>query len=291
MSDYLVRAIAANGRIRAFAAVTTQTVEKARISHNTSPVVTAALGRLLTAGLIMGSMMKNEKDMLTLKIEGSGPIKSVLVTADSKGHVKGYPLVSRIPMMINEQGKLDVAGGIGVGLLTVIKDIGLKEPYNGTCELVSGEIAEDITYYFASSEQTNSSVGLGVLVNTDESVLEAGGFIVQLMPDVLEEDIVKLEEALSNVSSVTSMLKEGLSPENILEKLLAGLKPEILDTMPVEFRCDCSKEKVENALVLLDAKEIESIIEEGQPIEVMCHFCNTAYNFSVEELKEIQDRK
>ncbi len=291
MGDYLVRATAAQGRIRAFSVVTTDTVEAARAAHNTSPVVTAALGRLLSAGLMMGSMMKNDKDVLTLKIEGTGPMKSILVTADSKGNVKGYPQVPRIPMMINDQGKLDVAGGIGVGLLTVIKDIGLKEPYNGTCELVSGEIAEDITYYFASSEQTNSSVGLGVLVKGDEMVLQAGGFIVQLMPDITEEDIIKLEEALSKVSSVTAMLEEGLTPEGILERLLGDLDLEILDTMPVQFHCDCSKQKVEDALILLDKNEINSIIEDGQPIEVMCHFCNTAYNFSIDELKAIQSKK
>lgn len=291
MSDYLVRATAAQGRIRAFSVVTTDTVEAARAAHNTSPVVTAALGRLLSAGLMMGSMMKNDKDVLTLKIEGTGPMKSILVTADSKGNVKGYPQVPRIPMMINDKGKLDVAGGIGVGLLTVIKDIGLKEPYNGTCELVSGEIAEDITYYFASSEQTNSSVGLGVLVKGDEMVLQSGGFIVQLMPDITEEDIVRLEEALSKVSSVTAMLEEGLTPEGILERLLGNLDLEILDTMPVQFHCDCSKQKVESALVLLDKNDINSIIEDGQPIEVMCHFCNTAYNFSIDELKAIQSKK
>lgn len=291
MGDYLVRATAAQGRIRAFSVVTTDTVEAARAAHNTSPVVTAALGRLLSAGLMMGSMMKNDKDVLTLKIEGTGPMKSILVTADSKGNVKGYPQVPRIPMMINDHGKLDVAGGIGVGLLTVIKDIGLKEPYNGTCELVSGEIAEDITYYFASSEQTNSSVGLGVLVKGDEMVLQAGGFIVQLMPDITEEDIIKLEEALSKVSSVTAMLEEGLTPEGILERLLGDLDLEILDTMPVQFHCDCSKQKVEDALILLDKNEINSIIEDGQPIEVMCHFCNTAYNFSIDELKAIQSKK
>ena len=291
MSDYLVRATAANGRIRAFAVTTTDTVAKAATAHDTSPVVTAALGRLLTAGLMMGSMMKNEKDLITLKVEGSGPIKSIMVTADSKGNVKGYPMVPRIPLYLKEKGKLDVSAGVGVGLLTVIKDIGLKEPYVGTCELVTSEIAEDITYYFASSEQTNSSVGLGVLVDKGDVVANAGGFIVQLMPDITEEEIVKLEESLSKISSVTSMLSDGLTPEGILQRLLGELDLEILDTMPVQFHCDCSKEKVEGALVLLNDSDMNSIIEDGQPIEVKCHFCNTSYKFDIEELITIKNRK
>ena len=291
MSDYLVRATAAKGKIRAFAVTTKDTVNKAAKAHDTSPVVTAALGRLLSAGLMMGSMMKNEKDTVTLKVEGNGPIKSIMVKADANGNVKGYPSVPRIPHLVNDKGKLDVAGGVGVGLLTVIKDIGLKEPYNGTCELVTSEIAEDLTYYFAASKQTSSSVGLGVLVDRDESVKEAGGFIVQLMPDITEEEIIKLEEALGKVTSVTAMLSEGLTPEGILERLLGDLDLEILDTMPVQFHCDCSKEKVCSALVLLNENDINSIIEDGQPIEVMCHFCNTAYKFDLDELKEIQNKK
>lgn len=288
MSDYLVRATAAQGKIRAFAINTKDTVEAARLAHDTSPVVTAALGRLLSAGLMMGSMMKNDKDTVTLKIEGSGPIKSILVTADSKGNVKGYPQVPRIELLINDKGKLDVAAGVGVGLLTVVKDIGLKEPYSGSCELITSEIAEDLTYYFASSEQTNSSVGLGVLVGKEEEVLQAGGFIVQLMPDITEEEIVKLEEALSRVTSVTAMLEKGMTPEDILKELLGTLDLEILDTIPVGFKCDCSKEKVTGALALLNDSDINSIIDDGQPIEVMCHFCNTRYQFDLDELKEIQ---
>lgn len=291
MKDYMIRGTAANGQVRAFAAFTKETVEKARTAHDTSPVVTAALGRLLTAGAMMGSMMKGDKDVITLKVEGNGPIKSVLVTADSKGRVKGYPQVSRIPLMVNDKGKLDVAGGIGVGLLTVIRDIGLKEPYSGTCELVTSEIAEDITYYFASSEQTPSSVGLGVLVSEDESVAQAGGFIVQIMPDATEETISAIEANLARVTSVTALLEEGLSPEDILNRILAGLDLEILDTMPVGFECDCSREKVEGALVLLDKEDIEAIIEDGEPIEVKCHFCNTSYNFDLNDLNRIKNSK
>ena len=291
MSDYLVRATAAQGKIRAFAVNTKDTVEAARVAHDTSPVVTAALGRLLSAGLMMGSMMKNEKDTVTLKVEGSGPIKSILVTADSKGNIKGYPQVPRMDLLINDKGKLDVAAGVGVGLLTVVKDIGLKEPYSGSCELVTSEIAEDLTYYFASSEQTNSSVGLGVLVGKEEEVLQAGGFIVQLMPDITEEEIVKLEESLGKITSVTAMLEKGMTPEDILNEILGELDLEILDTIPVGFKCDCSKDKVRNALILLNDSDINSIIDDGQPIEVLCHFCNTRYEFSLDELKEIQSNK
>lgn len=291
MKDYMIRGTAANGQVRAFAAFTKETVEKARTSHDTSPVVTAALGRLLTAAAMMGSMMKSENDILTLKVEGSGPIKSIMVTADPAGRVKGYPMVSRIPLMVNDKGKLDVAGGIGVGLLTVIKDIGLKEPYSGTCELVTSEIAEDITYYFASSEQTPSSVGLGVLVSEDESVAQAGGFIIQIMPDATEETISAIEENLRNVTSVTSLLEEGLTPEDILDKLLGNLNLEILDRMSVGFECDCSRDKVESALVLLNKEDIESIIEDGEPIEVKCHFCNTSYNFDLDDLNRIKNSK
>ena len=239
----------------------------------------------------MGSMMKNEKDTVTLKVEGSGPIKSILVTADSKGNIKGYPQVPRMDLLINDKGKLDVAAGVGVGLLTVVKDIGLKEPYSGSCELVTSEIAEDLTYYFASSEQTNSSVGLGVLVGKEEEVLQAGGFIVQLMPDITEEEIVKLEESLGKITSVTAMLEKGMTPEDILNEILGELDLEILDTIPVGFKCDCSKDKVRNALILLNDSDINSIIDDGQPIEVLCHFCNTRYEFSLDELKEIQSNK
>lgn len=291
MNDYMVRGIAAEGRIRAFAIVTKETVEAARVAHNTSPVVTAALGRLMTGALMMGSMMKNEKDLVTLKVEGGGPIKSMMVTADTKGNVKGYPQEARIPLMVNSQGKLDVAGGVGVGLLTVIKDIGLKEPYSGTCELVTSEIAEDLTYYFASSEQTPSSVGLGVLVGDDDCVKEAGGFIIQVMPDAMEEDIVAIEEALSEIYSVTAMLEKGMTPEDIINAILGRLNPQIQDRIPVQFHCDCSRKKVESALVLLNKEEIDSIVEDGQPIEVLCHFCNTAYTFDLKDLQKIQNFK
>lgn len=287
MEDYLVRAIAANGQVRAFAAYTKNTVETARQAHNTSPVVTAGLGRLLTAGAMMGSMMKGDSDVLTIKAEGSGPVGHYLVTADSKGNVKGYAANPNVILPANAAGKLDVGGSLGVGLLTVIKDLGLKEPYTGTCELVSGEIAEDLTYYFASSEQTPSSVGLGVLMTKDNTVNVAGGFIIQLMPDATEETISIVEEKISTIKSVTSMLENGLDPEGIINLILGGLDPEILDKMPVRFYCNCSKERVSKALIAIGRKELDNIIEENEPIEVKCHFCNKAYNFTVDELKKL----
>ena len=287
MEDYLVRAIAANGQVRAFAAYTKNTVETARQAHNTSPVVTAGLGRLLTAGAMMGSMMKGDRDVLTIKAEGSGPVGHYLVTADSKGNVKGYAANPNVILPANAAGKLDVGGSLGVGLLTVIKDLGLKEPYTGTCELVSGEIAEDLTYYFASSEQTPSSVGLGVLMTKDNTVNVAGGFIIQLMPDATEETISFVEEKISTIKSVTSMLENGLDPEGIINLILGGLDPEILDKMPVRFYCNCSKERVSKALIAIGRKELDNIIEENEPIEVKCHFCNKAYNFTVDELKKL----
>lgn len=287
MEDYLVRAIAANGQVRAFAAYTKNTVETARQAHNTSPVVTAGLGRLLTAGAMMGSMMKGDRDVLTIKAEGSGPVGHYLVTADSKGNVKGYAANPNVILPANAAGKLDVGGSLGVGLLTVIKDLGLKEPYTGTCELVSGEIAEDLTYYFASSEQTPSSVGLGVLMTKDNTVNVAGGFIIQLMPDATEETISIVEEKISTIKSVTSMLKNGLDPEGIINLILGGLDPEILDKMPVRFYCNCSKERVSKALIAIGRKELDNIIADNEPIEVKCHFCNKAYNFTVDELKKL----
>ena len=288
MKDYMVRATAADGRIRAFAAYTKNTVETARAAHNTSPVVTAALGRLLTAGLMMGSMMKGEKDLLTLRINGDGPVKTLLVTADSRGNVKGYPGEPCVLLPANSVGKLDVAGAVGAGTLTVIKDMGMKEPYSGTCELATGEIAEDITYYFASSEQTPASVGLGVLMTRENTVNVAGGFIIQVMPDISEETVEALEQSLSQVKSVTALLEQGMTPEDLLDMILGGLNLEILDTMPVRFECGCSRERVSKALALLGKDEIDSIVEGGEPIEVKCHFCNTAYVFEPDEVAKIK---
>ncbi len=289
MKDYIVRATAANGQIRAFAASTKQVVETARKDHNTSPVATAALGRLLTAGAMMGSMMKNDTDMLTLQIRGDGPIGGITVTADSKANVKGYVLNSEV-MLPPKNGKLDVGGAVGIGLLQVIKDMGLKEPYCGQTILVSSEIAEDLTYYFANSEQVPSSVGLGVLMEKDNTVRRAGGFIIQLMPFAQEEVISQLEENLKNVTSVTALLDKEYTPEQILEELLGNLDLEITDTMDTRFYCNCSKERVERAVASVGKKEIQEMINEGKDIEVKCHFCNTAYTYTVEDLKKILKR-
>ena len=289
MNDYIVRATAADGQVRAFAATTKELVEAAREHHNTSPVATAALGRLLTAGAMRGSMMKNDTDMLTLQIRGDGPIEGITVTADSHANVKGY-VGNPDVMLPPKNGKLDVGGAVGIGLLQVIKDMGLKEPYVGQTILVSSEIAEDLTYYFASSEQVPSSVGLGVLMNKDNTVRCAGGFIIQLMPFATEETISQLEENLKDVTSVTDFLDKGYTPEQMLEKLIGHLDLEITDTIPTQFYCNCSKERVEQAVASIGKKDIQEMIDEGKDIEVKCHFCNTAYNYTVEDLKNILKR-
>ena len=290
MNDYIIRATAANDQIRAFAAVTTEMVETAREHHNTSPVATAALGRLLTAGAMMGSMMKGEKDVLTLQIKAGGPLQGITVTADSQGNVKGYVGNPDVCIPANSKGKLDVAGAVGPGFLTVIKDMGLKEPYSGQVMLQTCEIAEDLTYYFATSEQVPSAVGLGVLMNKNNTVRQAGGFIVQLMPFAEEEVISRLEQNVQKINSVTNLLEEGHTPESLLEKVLKGFDVQINEKMDTRFRCNCSKERVAKALISIGRKELNEMIQEGKPIEMNCHFCNTNYNFTVEELKEILRR-
>lgn len=287
MSDYIVRATAANAQIRAFAATTRELVEAARKAHNTSPVVTAALGRLMTGGVMMGTTLKGEKDLLTLQVSGDGPIKGMTVTADSQGNVKGYAIEPQVMLPPNALGKLDVGGAIGEGMLRVIKDMGLKEPYVGQTILQTGEIAEDLTYYFATSEQVPSSVGLGVLMEKDNTVKQAGGFIVQLMPFTEDSVIEKLEQNLKEFSSVTTVLNEGKTPEEMLQILLKGMDVEITDTMPAQFYCNCDKKRVERAIISIGKKEIREMISENKEIEVNCHFCNTSYKFSVEELKEL----
>lgn len=287
MADYIVRATAANNQIRAFAATTRDLTEKARSVHNTSPVATAALGRLLTAGAMMGSMMKGEKDILTLQIKAGGPINGITVTADSKANVKGYVGNPEVMLPPNANGKLDVAGAVGVGLLQVIKDMGLKEPYVGQTVLQTSEIAEDLTYYFATSEQVPSSVGLGVLMEHDNTVKQAGGFIIQLMPFTDDAVIDALEKKLSEVTSVTAMLDAGDTPEEILDKLLGDFGVQITDKVPANFYCNCTKHRVEKAIISIGRKDIQEMIDDEKPIEVNCHFCNTNYEFSVEELKQI----
>lgn len=290
MSDVIIRATAADAAVRVFVADTRELVNEAFNRHKTYPVVTAALGRTLTAASIMGVMQKSSDDLLTLKIEGSGPIGKIVVTADSNGKVKGYAVNPHVDIPLKPNGKLDVSGAIGVGLLTVIKDLGLKEPYVGTTELISGEIGEDLTYYFTSSEQIPSSVGLGVLVDTDYSVKHAGGFIVQLMPYAPEEVIDKIEENLTKITSVTGLFEEGNSPEDILNILMDGLDPVIIDTVTPEFYCNCSKERVEKALISLGENELQSMIDDKEDVEVHCDFCNTFYNFTISEIEELKGR-
>lgn len=287
MSDYIVRATAADNQIRAFAATTKDLVEKARASHDTSPVATAALGRLLTGGAMMGVMMKGDKDVLTLQIKCSGPIGGLTVTADSKGNVKGYVNNPQVMLPANEKGKLDVGGALDLGILSVIKDMGLKEPYVGQVELKTGEIGDDLTYYFASSEQVPSAVGLGVLMERDNTVRQAGGFIIQLMPFAEEKVIAQLEKNLAEVTSVTELLDQGCTPEMILEKLLGNLGLEINEKTETRFYCNCDKVRVGKVLISIGAKELREMIDEGKEIELNCHFCNTNYKFSVEELKEL----
>lgn len=290
MKDYIVRATAADAQIRAFAAVTTGLTEEARTRHETSPVATAALGRLLTGGVLMGSMMKNPEDVLTLQIKCDGPIGGLTVTADAMGHVKGYVNHPEV-MLPPKNGKLDVGGALGQGILNVIKDMGLKEPYSGQTILQTGEIAEDLTYYFAASEQVPSSVGLGVLMNRDNTVRCAGGFIIQVMPFVEERVLRQLEENIGAMRSVTDMLDGGHSPEEMLSGVLSGMEVEITDTMPAGFACNCSEGRIEKALISIGKSEIEDMIRDGEPIEVKCHFCNTAYTFSVEKLGQILEKQ
>lgn len=287
MSDYMIRATAADKQIRAFAITSRELTEEARKRHNSSPIVTAAMGRLMSGAVMMGSMMKGEKDLLTIQVKGDGPMRGLTVTADAKGNVKGYPYVPDVVLPANAMGKLDVGGAIGSGSMNVIKDMGLKEPYIGQIALQTGEIADDLTYYFAVSEQVPSSVGLGVLMSKENTVAQAGGFIIQLMPFTTDETIDKLEKKLAEVTSVTALLAQGYTPEMILDKLLGEFGLEITDKIPVQFHCDCSKERVEKAIASISKEELQSIIDDGEPIEVNCDFCNTKYKFDINELKEI----
>ena len=288
MSDYVITATAAGARVRAFAATTKELVEYARTRHNTSPVMTAALGRLLTAGSMMGAMQKGDADILTLKIECGGEAKGLTVTADSHGNVKGYAVNKNVDLPPNSKGKLDVGGALGPGFLTVIKDLGLKEPYVGQTMLVTSEIGDDLTQYFMESEQTPSTVGLGVLVDKDLTVRAAGGFIVQLMPDCEDAVIDRLEDNLRSITSVTDLLDSGKTPEDIINILLDGLSPEITGKSETRFYCNCSKERFAKGLYSLGHDEMLKLIDEGEEIEVNCSFCESHYFFSPEELKEIE---
>lgn len=288
MKDYLIKAIDETGNIRVLIASTSHMVENARLTHNTSPTATAALGRSLTAGAIMGSMMKNENDVLTLKISGEGPIGSILVVGNNHGEIKGYADYPYADVESKGNGKLDVGRLVGKnGSLTITMDLGLKEPYVGKSELISGEIAEDLAYYYMMSEQQPSAVALGVLVDKDISVKAAGGYIIQLLPDVSEEEIVKIENAIGEIEPISKLIDQGLSPEDIMEKLFKDFQMKILDKVKLDYTCDCNRERIEAVLKSIGEKEIQSMIDEDGKAEVVCHFCNTKHAFSKEELEKL----
>ncbi|MEK4698080.1 Hsp33 family molecular chaperone HslO [Solibacillus sp. FSL R7-0668] len=289
MKDYLVRAIAFEGQVRAFATNTTETVGEAQRRHNTWPVVSAALGRSMTAAVMMGAMLKGD-DKITVKIEGNGPIGPMVIDADAKGDVRGFVTNPQVHFDLNEHGKLDVRAGVGTeGALTVVKDLGMRDMFSGQTPIVSGEIAEDFTYYFASSEQVPSSVGLGVLVNPDNTILAAGGFIVQLMPGCEEETIAEIEKCLTSVEPVSKMIEKGYSPEQILTAVLGEGNVQILSTLPVQFQCQCSKERFGAAIIGLGVQEIQEMIDEDGGAEAQCHFCLEKYHFDQQELEGFID--
>ena len=296
MTDKIIRATAAQEYIRAFAVDSTEMVAEAREIHKTFPVVTAALGRLLSAGAMMGSMMKGDDDLITLTVKGDGPIGSITVTADSHGNVKGFPGNPSVDIPPREDPisgavKLDAGGAIGQGILTVSMDLGLKEPYNGQVELQTGEIGEDLAYYFTVSEQTPSAVALGVMIGKDSSVLHAGGFIIQLMPDAQEEVIAALEAKLAELEPVTTLMERGLGPEEILRLILGDMNLIITEEKPVRFHCNCSRERISHALATLSTADLESMISDDEEIEVKCFFCNSAYKFGTDELREILQQR
>ena len=285
MRDYLIRGIDKLGRIRVFVASTTNMVEKARSIHNTTPTATAALGRTLTAGAMMGSMMKNKKDLLTLRISGDGPGGNILVVSKSNGRIKGYIGNPEADVPSRSDGKLDVGKLVGKnGTITVIRDLGLKDPYVGQSNLVSGEIAEDLVNFYAYSEQQPAAVSLGVLVDKDLSVKAAGGYIIQLLPGISDEDIDKIEKTLSKIQPVSTMIDNGLSPEDIMSKVLGDFDMEVLEKMEINYECDCSRDKIEKVIISLGKKEIQAIIEEDEQAEILCHFCNTKYKLSKGDL-------
>ncbi|MDF2523609.1 MAG: disulfide bond chaperone [Clostridiales bacterium] len=288
MQDYIISSTAAEGTVRAFAAVTTNMVREAQKVHGLSPVASAALGRTITAAAIMSRSLKGEKDTLTIQIKGDGKLGGIVVVTDSSSNVRGYVFNPGIYIPLNEKGKLDVSTAIGKdGYMNVIKDLGMKEPYIGYVKLVSGEIAEDIAYYFASSEQVPTAVALGVLVNPNEEVENAGGFMIQLMPGAEDDIITYLETKIASVPSITKLLSEGKGPEDILEILLGEKSLKILERYECKYQCNCSRDRMERNLISLGKKELLSIIEEQKGAETQCHFCNTKYNFSEEDIKKL----
>ncbi|MCI2256874.1 Hsp33 family molecular chaperone HslO [Domibacillus sp. PGB-M46] len=288
MSDYLVKALAFNGQVRAYAVDTTKTVGEAQRRHASWPTASAALGRTMTAGVMMGAMMKGE-EKITLKVEGNGEAGPILVDSDAKGNVRGYITRPQTHFDLNEQGKLDVRRAVGTeGMLTVVKDLGLRENFSGQTPIVSGELGEDFTYYFAVSEQIPSSVGVGVLVNPDNTILAAGGFIVQLLPNTDDATITILEERITTMEPISKLIERGLTPEQILIYILGEENVKFLETMPIQFNCKCSKERFGNAIISLGRGEIQEMIDEDHGAEVQCHFCNEKYQFSEEELEQLK---
>ncbi|MFK7696887.1 Hsp33 family molecular chaperone HslO [Paenibacillus sp. HJGM_3] len=286
--DYLIRATALNGKVRAFAANITGILEELRARHKTSPVATAALGRTLAAAAMMGAMLKGE-EKLTIQVKGNGPIGQIVVEANADGDLRGYVDDPSVELPLNGKGKLDVAGAVGTeGFIYIIKDLGLREPYRGSTPIVSGELGEDFTYYFAKSEQTPSAVALGVLVDTDRTVRTSGGFIIQLMPGLAEEEIAELEARLSGLPPITTMLDQGLSLEAILNEVLEDV--QVKERMDLQFRCKCSQERVEQTLISLGRDELEDMIARNEPAEVVCHFCNETYRFDTEHLQALLER-
>ena len=289
--DYIVRGSAAGQMVRAFAATTRETCEHARKIHGLSPVAAAALGRTMTAALMMGAMMKGEKDVLTLQFAGDGPIGGITVTAGSDGTVKGYVENPTVLLPPNAAGHFDVGGAVGKGFLHVLRDTGLKEPYAGEVEIQTGEIAQDLAYYFAVSEQVPSVVALGVLINREDgTVREAGGYILQLMPDCPESVITELEKTVVTMPPVTDLLREGKSPEDMLEMILGGLELHLYERTPAAFKCNCSRERVEKVLMALGRRQLMEIVDEGKPETLHCSFCNTDYTFTVGEMRDILRR-
>ncbi len=286
MSDYIVRAACADLKIRAFAISARDMVEYARIRHGSSPVITDALGRLLMGGAMMGIMMKGEKDILTIQMKGDGPAGDITVTADSHGNVKGYAQNSHVDIPANYAGKLDVGAAIGYGEMTVIKDLGLKEPYVSQIPLATSEVADDLTYYFAKSEQTPTSVGLGILLNPDGSVSDAEGFIIQVMPHAEDELIDELEKRIQGLS-LTELMQKGLDPIGILQYILHDMGLEIIGRTDAAFKCNCSKDHVARVLISLGRAELEDIIKEGEPVTLNCSFCNSDYTYSIDEIKRM----
>ena len=290
MSDYLVKALAYNGQVRAYATKTTETISEAQRRHGTWPTASAALGRAMTATAMMGAMLKGE-NKLTVKIDGGGPIGVILVDSNAKGQVRGYVTNPQTHFDLNKFGKLDVARAVGTtGTLSVVKDIGMREHFSGQTEIVSGELGEDFTYYLVSSEQVPSAVGVGVLVNPDNSILAAGGFIIQLLPGTDNETITEIEEKLTNMTPVSKLIERGLSPEELLKEILGKENVKVLETMPVEFKCQCSKERFESAIISLGKDEIKEIIDEDGQAETSCHFCNASYTFTKHELNEMLEQ-